>query len=306
MESLLHVGFSISLEQRHDGEKKYDRIDRIMFYLIIADGWADRYLLQLPTDGSKEYDLGYDSNGRRIQKTQSDLRHQLARKAFDMLCLNFFKAELLEGGRYGDRFNEFWEGTVVSERLFPIIQNFFRVEKRRFDNGVEIRNLPYREEQSHNEQQALDFLLNLANFIWKWKEPGTQWYDASKKDEAEKRIAATRVRVDAAKPWMVEVFAQLERIDVLREWILELDEACLAKLKEIALRNELKTSYHPVTKNRLAATIDEACYVGSKAAWFLKEYDLRAKEHKRLEAIREAEQKKAALDREIEKLAAKS
>lgn len=305
MESLLHVGFSVSLEREAHGEKEYNCIDRDIFYFSIADGWANRYLLQLPTDGDNEYyAVGRDSNGNVIKKGPNELRQQLARKAFDMLCLNFFKVELLRGGRRGDEFNDVWESLVVSERLFPIIQSFFRAEKAEFSDNVRIRNLSYRDERSHNERQAVNFLLNLAKFIWGWKKPDTKWY-GSRKDEADKRFAATRARVDAAKPWMVEVLAELNGFDVLREWILELDKACLAKLKEVALRNELSQYRHPVTKDRQVATLDEACYVGSKTAWFFKEYELMTKEHKRLGAILEAEQQKTEANRRIDELTAK-
>ncbi len=301
MESLLHVGFSVPLERWQHGEREYNRIDRDIFYFTIANGWADNYLLCLQENQEKKYYAGYDSNGNVIKKTLGELRQQLAHKAFNMLCLNFFKVKLRNNR---DGFDEVWERLIVSERLFPVIQNFFRVEERRYGNHLRILNLPLRDDKrSHNEQQAVNFLLNLAQFLWMWEEPNTEWY--SEREKIDERLAATRVRVDTAKSWMVEVLAILKGLDVLRKWILKLDKACLAKLKEIALRNELSTYQHPVIKNRPVATLDEACYFGSKTAWLLKEHELMTKEHERLGKILKAEREKAKVSREIEELTSK-
>ena len=298
MEGLLHVGFTVSLEQRQYNEKKYGWVDRYLFYFTIADGWADDYLLELPSDGDTTYAFGRDSHGNMTWKRRCELRQQLARKAFDLLCLNFFKTELEihRDQSYGD-----WEEMIISEQLFPVIQNFFRIEKDRFSDGMRIRNLSRRDERSHNEQQAVSFLLSLAKFIWEEKEP-RGYRHGSDEDKPNKHFIETRARVDTAKPWMIEVLAKLDRLGVLRRWVLELDKTCLAKLKEIALRSELSKYRHPVAKNRLAATLDEARYIGSKAAWFLAEHELMTKEHTRFSAIREAEYTKERADCKIKKL----
>jgi hypothetical protein len=299
MESLLHVGFSVPLDRGAHGERVYDQIDREAFYLSIADGWADGRLLELPTDGDRRCLIGYDSNGDRIEKTQREIRKQLAQKAFKVLCSNFFKVGLSAGDPHGDEFNQIWVTSVVSERLFPVIQRFFRIG----GYDLKILNLSsWLKEELHNQQEAVAFLVKLAKFMWGWREP-TQ-YLGSDKEQAMERFAAMRSRIDTAKPWMVEVLVNLDRLDVVRGWMLELDEACLAKLKEIALRNKLRQWTHHVRMDRPVATLDEACFVGSKAAWFLKEHELMRRENKRLKAIREAEERKEAADDEIEGLTA--
>ncbi len=308
-ESLLHEGFKIPLGRREFGEREYDEIDRLAFYFAVADGWTDASILRFPEDEGKEYRVGCDSCGNAIRKTPSELRQELARKAFDMLCLNFFKTELLVRGRHGDEFGKEWERIIASEQFFPVIQNFFRVQEARLSDRIEIRNLFHRDEtRSHNERLAVDFLVNLAKFIWGWREPDDEHYYSSedKKKERREYLAATRSRIDAAKPWMIEVLAWLDRIDVLRKWILELDKACLAKLKEIAMRNEFDGYYpSPVRERRPVVTLDEACYLGSKAAWFLKEHELRIREHKRLTAIQEAEKQIKEAGQKIEQLSSK-
>ena len=84
--------------------------------------------------------------------------------------------------------------------------------------------------------------------------------------------------------------------------MLELDKACLAKLKEIATRTEIRLRGFGGT--RPVASLDEALYCDSEAAWFLAVHELKTREHARLEAIREAEEKKADADRKLEKLTA--
>lgn len=278
MLGLLHVGFNASLERGAIWEKTYDKIDRLTFYFTIADGWADSYLLKISEDENKEYQVGYDQDGHVIRESLRKLRHQVARKAFDILCsTNFFRTELLDSENcrgYESRIK--WEEMITSERLFPVIQNFFRAERGLFGDRIEIRNLSrWDDKRSHNEQQAVNFLLNLAKFVWEWREYEIpSWYTSEQKDEMKMRNVEMRSRLDSAKPWMVEVLAQLGRLDVLRKWILKLDEVCLTKLKEIALRNKLETyRQYSVIKDRPVATLDEACYVGSKAAWFLKEHE---------------------------------
>jgi hypothetical protein len=301
MLGIAHRGFKVSLEYCNYREKRYDEIDRLTFYFVNACGWADDELLELSGDKEKKYRVDYDQDGKGIKKTPVELRQELARKFFDMLCLNFFKAELFSKDKDyhgGTR----WEQMIISERLFLVIQNFFKPEKTYFGYGI--RNLSYYDDKrSHNEQRAISFLMSLAKFIWKWKEEEIDsWQSPEQQEEKRKRNIKIRSRLDSAKPWMIEVLLKLDSLDILYKWILELDKNCLTKLKEIALRNKFNDIYHPVKRDRTVATLDEAKYLGSKAAWFLAEYDLKKSEHKRLTSILEAERKKEDADREIKKL----
>jgi hypothetical protein len=304
MESLLHVGFSVSLERAENREPEYDETDRVSFYLTVADNWNDHFHFESFEDRGKMYRVADDSDGNSVRKVPADLRQQLARKAFYMLCQNFFKIILKGEGRYVDRCNEGWQRLVLSPKLFPVIQNFFRSEKKRFGSGQGICNLPYRDNQSsHGEQQVVTFLLNLAKFLWGLK-PDTCYY-GSDKEEAEKKLAETLARVSEAKPWMIEVLVELDELDMLREWLLELDKACFAKLRDIALRSELVKRKHWVKEDRRVSTLDEACFAGSKAAWLLKEYLLKKEECQRLKTIREEEQAVEESTRKIGELTAK-
>lgn len=294
IESLLHFGFSVRMDKGEYHEKEYDYVDRIMFYLAIADGWVDNDLLWVKTDrtstGEKYCFVGYDQNGRAIEKNLSEIRQQVARKAFDMLCLNFFKnMQLLGGGRGGDSLNQYWGDEIVTEKFFPIIRNFFRVEKGNFNDMV-VRNLSCRNELSRNEEHAVSFLANLAKFLWTWEEVEINSWDEDDAKVGKKAYnAKMQLRIDSAKPWMIEVLYILGKLDILRKWILQLDETCLAKLKEIAMRSEIVGRHRERGRElRAVTTLEEACYAGSKAGWFLNEHELMAREHARLIAVLEA------------------
>ena len=292
----LHTGFNVPV-QEYAGQE-YDEIDLLIFYFSIADGWTDGYIFQVPADKGKKYQVGYDGNGNLKFKAPSELRQELARKAFDMLCLHFFKKVELPH-RHHEDFNNVWERTISCERVLSAIQFFFRTEKG-IGSTIKIRNFSYRSERSHGEQHAVSFLLNLTHFMWEWE--GLEvpsWF--SNKEAKERHNLEMRKRLDSAKPWMIEVLAYLNRLDILGEWLLELDGHCLEKLKEIAMRNELRADRYPF-KSRPVATLDEACYVGSKAAWLLKEYELKKSEHQRLEMICAAELKKQEAEQELKKL----
>ncbi len=301
-ESLLHIGFTVSLEPVGYREKRYGEADRIRTYLAIADGWADSNI-KLREEEPK-YVVDQDRNGNITRKTSSELRKQLACKAFNMLALNFFNLELWDGDR---EFRWQWEKVILSEELFPVIRNFFRPEKEQFGNDMVIRNLSRSREPSHNEERARNFLLNLAEFLWKWKEPNYRYISADK--EARQKyleyLAEMRSRIESAKPWMVEVLANLQRLDALEEFILELNGSCLAKLEEIALRAHLNQFRHPVNESRRVLSVEEACYAGSKAAWLLLKQRLKARVHSKLVAVRDAERNKAEAERALEELSIK-
>ena len=286
MEGLLHVGFSVSLEKVSWDEPAYSYIDRLLFYFSVADGWADHYLLKVSGEADTRYELGWDRSGNFIKKSASELRQQLARKAFDQLCLYFFNKELHPEHEAG--FSGIWPGTVASEQLLPVIMNFFRVEGSVI--GRRIRNLSRRRD-SHTERVATNFLMNLAEFIWEWKAV-----------TARDQYLDVRTRLDEAKPWMIDILVNLGKLDFLNKWIADLDERCLGKLREIAMGCELGHYHFPVSESRPVATLDEACLVGSKAAWLLKKRELMDNEQARLQAICTAEQRLRDAKSEVARL----
>jgi hypothetical protein len=94
----------------------------------------------------------------------------------------------------------------------------------------------------------------------------------------------------------------LRKLWLLRKMMFHLDKPCLDKLKEIAMRAKFDSYSHPVDRSRPVTSLDEACYAGSEAAWFLKEYELTMAQHRRLKSIQKAEQTKKEADDKIRKL----
>ncbi len=230
-----------------------------------------------------------------------ELRQQVAQKAFDMLSRNFFKSQAEDALRARRHGEAPWGADIVSGRLLPIISGFFRVE----ENGA-IRNIFRCDEPEHRMQHVTSFLPTLIRAIFKWEEEEIESWTL-KPEEVAKKNVETRERIDSAKLWAIEVLAGLRKLDLL--WgmygvqpdacgkFVELDEPCLAKLKEIALRNKLDKYYARVSKDRPVVTLEEACYLGSRAAWFLKKYEVAKTEHERLSAVLEAELERRGAER---------
>jgi hypothetical protein len=296
MLGLLHAGFATPeyyFFHRTYDEKKYDGIDRLVFYFALADGWNDSSSLRVrPDDDDKEYRYGRDRNDMNdIRVTPSELRQVVAKKAFDMLCQHFFKkqveAALVPRGRrdtpWGIRF-------LSEDRLLTAIMSFFRLKKESLGKDLVVSNLARKpDELSHGEQQAVAFLLNLAKCVFE--------------RDGEREDGEMRSRLDSAKLWLIEVLSYVQQLKML--WIAygphdpyftELDEPCRAKLEEIAMR-KVFDRYGP--GERRVQTLDEACYLGSKAAWFLKEYEMMKTVYDRLDAIRAAEQERKEAERKL-------
>lgn len=285
MMGLLHCGFNVSLRHHEYGEVDYDEIDRLIFYLTIADGWADDGLLRRPDETREQiFVTGRDKDWNEIRKNAGELRQQVARKAFEMLCHNFFKPDL-HAPRNG------YEG-VMSERLFPVIQVFFRAEPARFGDRIVIRNLPRCDSRISWELYALDFFPALAEFVWGWEQHEiSTWHKPEEQQVVVEYNRATRTRLDSSKPWLVEVLSCMGKLDLLRKRILDLDKPCLDKLKKIAMWAELSIHRHPVKKTRSVATLEEACFAGSASALLLNHRELVLRERTRLTAILKAEEK---------------
>lgn len=299
MIGLLHAGLTAPLEKIGYTEPEYNQSGRLSFYFSIADGWANEDSLRSSKDKDKEYDLGYDYSGCRILKTPSQLRQQVASKAFDMLCINFFKKVSLSKGHKESRSN--WESLITSEKFFSMIQHFFRVEEHLF-GGIRIRNLSSRHNgRTHNEEQAINFLLGLTDFIWDWKqELPTSW--SRDVDADREKIREKRRRLNAAKPWTIEVLSDLSKLEWLETRISKFDKPCLVKLEEIALDSKLRKYEHPVSENRSVTTLDEARYLCSESAWLIEKHELYKREYKRLTAILKAEEERDEAELKIKEL----
>ena len=300
---LLHVGFTVPLKAPHYGDTRdYTRVDRIIFYLTVADGRLDVSELTKQDDIPIEYEYGADKFGNTQRLGQSGLRKILAHKAFDMLAANFFGTELV----FTDNreFNWPWTDEIMQKPLFPAIQMFFRTERDCIDRLC-VRNLTLRRECSHGEEKALAFLFNVSRFIWEWQEWDVCRFSSNDQDRMKRLNISMRATVNAAKPWVIEVLSCTGELERLRPKLLELDGRCVSKLKDIALRQELKDHRHPVNKDRKVASLEEACFTGSEAAWLLKAHELMKGVHKKLSEIKRVELKREEAKDKLRELTAK-
>ncbi len=218
----------------------------------------------------------------------------IAKKAFDMLVPALFAMPEVKEERDQERKKdreEKWLNDFVSGSVCQLVQQFFRLEKARYGDGLQLRNLPPRYEWSEmgqSEKVARGFLLKLPRALWEWKRPeiAPPYGDDPKRlEEYQKKldaVEAMRARVNETKVWMIDALTCLGELPMLSRWILQLDRRCLAKLKEIAMRNTLSAREYPVFDDRLVETLDEACLLGSPSAWLLKRRELMRRERAKL------------------------
>lgn len=290
----LHGIFNVQMgrHREYDIEKQeyppYRESERLILLFEIADGWADPANFDWRSSGERfsgagyrneerTYFVGYGRGNTHI-RTESEQRQALARKAFDLLCANFFKTSVLERPQDREVADEALAYRIVSGPLLPALKRFFRIEEGR------IRNLSRHDDRrTDGEKHAVNFLLNLSKLLWEWKDLPIRWSGSDEeKAQQEKENATMRALVLEARPWTIEILARLGKLDLLVKQVLAMDTACLDKLAEIAMRAELRSYQHPVMKDRKVATIDEACYAGSQAAWLIKCHEIMAAQHRLL------------------------
>jgi len=285
---LLHHVFDVELGRRpEDPYKFYGEHDRLAILFDIADGWTHSSNFDWRTQKEKlsgygyrndetTYFVGYErgmSGGRRAHRTKSEQRQVLARKAFDLLCMNFFRhyapVEHVDAETEAERM---WE--MLSGEMYPLLVRFFRIEEDE-SSGVVLCNLtPLYCDKSDNEKHAIRFLLKLAKYLWGW------------------RCTVERDRANAARLWLIEVLNCLGELKFFdkQERLLGLDEPCLVVLTGIALRAELGERQDQSSVKRRPATIEEACYADSFAAALLLKRQVMVGERDRLHAIYTAKQ----------------
>jgi hypothetical protein len=280
------------------GEPQYDEIDRILFYLSVANGWTRKNIDYSSSEEEANIELGHDRDGNRQYKSKGDLRRLVAKKAFEVLCQSFFKVVFRRGSE-DDEYN--WKKMFVSDRLLPAILHYFRVERLRGSAHFNIINISSRtDDRSPHDEIAEAFLLRLVHFLWTWRKEERYFLSGVALEKAKAEQEANEVRVKESKPWTVEVLNTFQRLDEL--WQYQLDEPVLAKLREIAMRLELYKFRHPVLIDRPVLSLEEACLVGSRAAEFLLLRDVVEKEKSRLREILTANREIEEAERRLREL----
>jgi len=283
-------------------EPEYTENDRTIFLLKVSEGWYDTELLRTRGDISQKH-IGSDKYGNTLYATNADIRQKVAQKAFAILCQEFFKLGVPDEETYGQLPNPRFFGRVIrNTNLFIAINHFFRLSEEgpSFDR-YKIPNLPKRRLASetsqlkHSESIARLFLMNLIDNIWGLE---TGHYEGG--SFGGDNLVTIRSNIVTSKPWTIEVLNYFDELKRIRRYNNDLDESSLDKLRAIAMRSTLTTFHHPIEKDRLVESLEEAIYAGSNAGLFLLECKMKVKIAKRLEAIRKArevaERAKATLD----------
>lgn len=257
----LHIGFGVSVGSVNS------QIDRLVFYLCTAL-WNNKNIVLSPKDYIKSCYDGRDKNDAPIYKTPQETRGDVGLKAYAMLCANFFNWTLRVGD-YGEEFGYVWEEIVLSEKLFPVIQKFFR-EANGANGYTKLFNLPS-DEISHNEKTVVKFIRNLSTFVWEGWKP-VEIYNSMPAEtksiliERNEKLASRIIKV---KLWTVEILAAFEQFDVLRRRAPKFDDGCWSKLNQIALCTALEPPKFPIAKKQLVDSIQQAAMAGSRVAEFI-------------------------------------
>ncbi len=296
LESLLHSGFDVEMDQGG----KYG--ERVGFYLTIANGWRDKDPVFNEGDWDIASSILMKREGKEVKLHPHEIRQVLAKKAYNVLCLEFFrKVSLLREDDPSWCYTSVWEQLIFTEDFLPVLQEFFRPAggtRRPFPNLSPV------DRRATNESHIVAFLLNMARFAWQWGGECEYPLHNQSATERAQHNKAMRERVHAARPWLIEILSYLGELSLLetKGWLLKLDVPCLAKLKYLALQSELVQGKHPVEKSRRVKTLDEACLAESEPAWLLVKYDLGQREVGRLDKICTLERTKNQTDRELAQL----
>lgn len=306
MSNLLFDGFITPLKDGSEymwGHREYTREDRILFYLKQADGWDEYLFFDRKGDYSTQYPLHERKTGKLEMQTMRDLRKKLAEKAFEELCVHFFKVSPSDPQR--EERHEWMHRwiTKMTPTVFAGVMSFYRIEPQERHDDMKIVNLPSASNPSHHEKTAINFLLELSKFIWEWKECKIEsWHKPEEQQQIGEDNTLMRNLIDSAQLWMIEILARLGEINMLRSEMFKLSDACVAKITEIAMRSWFTDGYsgQPVRKARRVLTLHEACVVNSAAAWFLHRRQLLIDENERLWKLRRAADAADAAQKEFD------
>jgi hypothetical protein len=234
--SLLHFGFAIEIDH---GESR----ERIKTYLSIADGWnAHRHEHFATADEQESWEFKNLSPSRR--KDPWHLRAQMARKAFEVLCLQIFKK--LEEKPGQEHWSNYLHDPVVLKELLA----FFLLPSI-MPWGGQPRNFPEESRVDHHSDVAFRFLNKLVEYYW------------LERDDLPREVIGLYPEIRVT---LIDILHHLGRPGFVwqRGNRNDLDDACLARMHEIALAQEHYVPQEDV--HRRPKDIGEAAYFGSGEA----------------------------------------
>lgn len=258
---LLQFGFDTITEDTVDNE------DRIRFYLDVADG-----------HGGIDNFGAYDPSRPDVQDqwfnamTERKRKKVIAKKAFNVLCVRFFKNQNTKHGHPS------WAILIVRmPKIFSSLVWFFRCD----ENGIQtrVRNLDYdaADEMDNNWKVAEQFAYDLCEFAYTFRFFGEYAGDNDR--------TIQKMFLDA-RPQLVQLLLGLRREDALLSNAFHAGEIEMRELARIALATEYERN-HPYSKSRLCTTGEEAYFSGSRAAKVLLLLRARESERTKFEEARE-------------------
>ena len=270
---LLHIGFMVRANTPDE------RDERILFYIACADSWHYGCSLHRKEDQDAHFWFSLSPPERPVD--MREMRRVVARKAFEVLCQNVLK-NTTPASDYPS-WCELVRDKAIMEKLFW----FFR----------HIQNLghSYDAERDVYVRTAHRFVEDLAEFVWRFRYFGKF---AGEEDYA------IQEQLRAMRPRIIEIlWASGKLMRLLTKDPYDLDEACFAKLEELAFRKEQWLPTNDKQGNwtetyRRPASLEEAHFAGSSAAIVLTHRRIVAQEEKRFEKLRELSERRDELERE--------
>lgn len=275
---LLHYGFQV----RTNTPGEYT--ERLLFYLQAADGHCDIWAFKKIGEHQAEMRTPFNT---AKSMTAQDVYRVLSEKAFVELARNLFK----NSARTSD-IPSWYDDIFNVPGIFEKVLWFFRPA----ENEWWLRNLGrHWDKAGVHYQEARDFLLGLSRMGWD--------FNLVRKYDKE-----AREMLLGARPRLVEILAGLRQLDFLLGVENEIGENSLAKLEEIAMRQDLwlpsPSQARPwEEKRRKPVNLEEAIYGKSQAAHVLTALRVRARQAARFEQLRELAFQQREVQEQIEELA---
>lgn len=276
LESLLHHGYSPNI--RLDG---YSEADRLAFYLRIADGWnAEQELFCLPGESGSGYRGVLDEIGR-----SPFYRQELAYKSFKVLGMEVFAKVGTEPAHLAH------QKVLRDPKSLGALLRFFRYDPQ----SEHIPNLVEHRSACRHLREARNYALLLA-----------EWgFGLSAKVQVGANSRTLETLVAESRPRFIEILfalGEIERVQKPSEY--PLDDACWARLMELALLpiygDEPSTHYTLRQPNSIA----EAIALGSKAAQAYEIRRIREEQKKRRDEIQRLRDTRRIAEAQLEELGA--
>lgn len=241
----------------------------LMFLLELADG-HDGHNFRNPDE---QYDSDVSKN-----------RQKLSQKAYQVLCLKFFRIG-------SDNSVAPWWRMFDHEALFQKVLWWLRPCER-YGN----KNFRFRESPSHPHDILKKFLQEFCQAGWDFANKYKQATDYWPSEEI-------KTSVLAAQPRFIEIMDEMQWL----RWLLRqtLDEACLQKLHELALsRDDYSLPKEENThSSRKPTTLEEAVWTGSGAAQVIALYGIKQAQQAIFDKESEERHKRNEEERRREELA---